>query len=318
MQADWSAKQKQFWLNQGSTAANPKIGSGLAAAGYAHSPNPRDGPHMGSRGYGDAGLGSDLGYRVPSRVVTMDGGVRNPALLNRPVMASHRDPQLSSQDHDPGYPRDSSLLQGSAQNFESYHQERAQHDSGRGARGAPSNALSQQDSRHLSPHAWDDVLSKSNLSSAELAQLCSYATTGFAGNLNQLITQLQMMHDLAHPQSEPSQPQVETTHRVVIPAAHLKDRSHAVSRQAAAPLANMRVQSGRAVVADSGGNRGPLGQQGRAAEAAAPREPPSALDVVAEAAAAEAAAEAANDEEPSELLMYVTTFASSCLLLYCH
>lgn len=270
---------------------------------------------MGGRGCSDAGLGSDLGYRVPSRVVTMDGGVRNPALLNRPVLASHRDPQLSSRDL--GYPRDSSRLQGSAQNFESYHQELAQHaqrdSSGRGTRGPPSSALSQQDSRHLSPHAWDDVLSKSNLSSAELAQLCSYATTGFAGNLNQLITQLQMMHDLAHPQSEPAQPQVETTHRVVIPAAHLKDRSHAVSRQAAAPLANMRVQSGRAMVPDSGGNRGPQGQQGRAAGAAAPREPPSALDVVAEAAAAEAAAEAANDEEPSELLMYVTVLPS-CLL----
>ena len=289
----------------------------LVAAGYAHSANPRDGPHMGGRGYNDGGLGSDLGYRVPSHVVTMDGGVRNPALLNRPVLASHQDPQLSSRDQHLGYPRDSSWLQGSAQNFEGYHQELAQHaqrDPGRGTRGPPSSSLSQQDSRHLSPHAWDDVLSKSNLSSAELAQLCSYATTGFAGNLNQLITQLQMMHDLAHPQSEPTQPQVETTHRVVIPATHLKDRSHAVSRQAAAPLANMRVQSGRAMVADFGGNRGQQGQQGRAVEAAAPREPPSALDVVAEAAAAEAAAEAANDEEPSELLMYVAMLPSSRLL----
>lgn len=259
---------------------------------------------MNAKGYSDA-LGSDSGYRIPSRVVTLDvGGVRNPALLNRPVMASHRDPQLSPVNQDLAYLRDGSRQQGPARGFEFYNQDlaaqHAQHDSRQGARGTPlsSSGVSQQESQISSLHALGDVLGKSNLSAAEMAQLCSYASNGRVGNLNQLITQLQLVHELAQSQSEPAQPLVETTHRVVIPAAHLKEGSHAVSRQAAAPLANMRVQSSRPTVVD-GGNRVSQPQpQGRAADA--PREPQSALDVVAEAAAAEAA-----NEEPSELLMYV-------------
>ena len=256
---------------------------------------------MGSKGYRKSGLGSDSMCQVSSRVVTMDGGgVRNPALLNRPVLASHRDPQLSPRDQDLGYPRKGSWQQGSAQSF--YNQGLAQHaqrDSSQSTREPASSNLSQQSPRNSSLHALGDALSISNLSATDVEQLCKYASSGHAGNLNQLITQLQLVSELAHAQSEPAQPLVETTHRVVIPAAHLKDRSHAVSRQAAAPLANMRVQSGRPTVAGTaGGNRASQPQQGRAAEALAPREPPSALDVVAEAACEEAA-----NEEPSELLM---------------
>ena len=253
---------------------------------------------MGSKGHSMIGPGSDSGYQIPSRVVTMDGGgFRNPALLNRPVLASHRDPQLS-----PGYSRDSSWKQSSVSNFEFFQglAQRAQRDSSQSTRGPSSSVLSQQASHNSSLHALGDVLNKSNLSTTEMEQLCNYASNGYAGNLNQLITQLQLVSEFAHAQSEPAQPLVETTHRVVIPAAHLKDRGHAVSRQAAAPLANMRVQSGRLTVAD-GGNKESQMQQGRAVEAPAPREPQSALDVVAEAACAEAA-----NEEPSELLMYAT------------
>lgn len=260
--------------------------------------------HTGSKGYGKIGLGSDSGYQIPSRVVTMDGGgVRNPALLNRPVLASHRDPQLSPRDQDHRYSREGSWQQGSGSNYGFYNQsppQHAQRDSIQSTRGPSSGVLSQQTSHNPSLHALGDVLSNSNLSSTEVEQLCKYASSGYAGNLNQLITQLQLVSELAHAQSEPAQPLVETTHRVVIPAAHLKDRSHAVSRQAAAPLANMRVQSGR-LVGENGGNRDPQPRQGRAAEAPALREPQSALDIVAEAACEEAA-----NEEPSELLMYGT------------
>ena len=254
---------------------------------------------MSSKGYNQIGLGSGSGYKDPSRVVTIDGGgIRNPALLNQPVLASHQDPQLSPRDHDLGYCREGSWQQGSAQNF--YNQGLAQHaqrDSSQSTGGPALSSLSQQSPHNSSLHALGDVLSMSNLSATDVEQLCKYASSGHAGNLNQLITQLQLVSELAHAQSEPAQPLVETTHRVVIPAAHLKDRSHAVSRQAAAPLPNMRIQSGRPTVAD-GGNRASQPQQGRAAEASAPREPPSALDVVAEAACEEAA-----NEEPSELLM---------------
>lgn len=268
---------------------------------------------MGSKGYSKIGLGSDSGYQIPSRVVTMDGGgVRNPALLNRPVLASHRDPQLSPRDQDQRYSREGFFQQGSDSNHGFYNQGLAQRDSSQSTRGPSSGVLSQQTSHNSSLHALGDVLSKSNLSSTEVEQLCKYAGSGYAGNLNQLITQLQLVSELAHAQSEPAQPLVETTHRVVIPAAHLKDRSHAISRQTAAPLANMRVQSGRSVGAD-GGNRDPQLQQGRAAEAAALREPQSALDVVAEVACEEA-----DNEEPSELLMYATVLLpqpSDCVLL---
>ena len=265
------------------------------------------GPHMGSKGHSMIGPGSDSGYQIPSRVVTMDGGgFRNPALLNRPVLASHRDPQLS-----PGYSRDSSWQQSSGSNFEFFQglAQRAQRDSSQSTRGPSSSVLSQQASHNSSLHALGDVLNKSNLSTTEMEQLCNYASNGYAGNLNQLITQLQLVSEFAHAQSEPAQPLVETTHRVVIPAAHLKDRGHAVSRQAAAPLANMRVQSGRLTVAD-GGNKESQMQQGRAVEAPAPREPQSALDVVAEAACEEAA-----NEEPSELLMYATVLFL-CLIVF--
>ena len=261
-----------------------------------------NGPHMGSKGYSKIGAGSDPGYQTPSRVATMDGGgVRNPALLNRPVLASHRDPQLSPRDRNLGDSREGSWQQGSGSNVDFYQglAQHAQRDGSQSTRGPSSSVVSQHASHNPSLHALGDMLSKSNLSSTEVEQLCKYASSGYAGNLNQLITQLQLVSELAHAQSEPAQPLVETTHRVVIPAAHLKDRSHAVSRQAAAPLANMRVPSGRPTA--DGGNREIQAQKGRAAEPPAPREPQSALDVVAEAACEEAA-----NEEPSELLMYAT------------
>lgn len=276
--------------------------SGWLAAGFAHSSHP-----MGGKG-GYPG-GSDSGFRVPSRVVTSmeAGGVRNPALLNRPAMSSHRDPQSGDPPMHQGYLRGSgSRQQASTQALEQYSQDlavhaaqHAQHDAARGTRGSYfSGALSQQDPRQSSLHALGDMLGKSNLSPMDMAQLCSYASSGYAGNLNQLITQLQLVNELAHAQHDPAQPVVETTHRVVIPAAHLKEGSHAVARQAAAPLANMRIQSSSRPVGLDGGNRVDQSQQGRAVETPAPKETQSALDVVADAAA-----EAAADDEPSELLM---------------
>lgn len=284
--------------------------TGCLAAGFAYSAHP-----MAGKGY----LGSESGFRIPSRVVTgMDaGGVRNPALLNRPVMSSHRDPQAGPpMNQDPRYLNRGrgSRQQVSAQALEQYNQDlamhaarqaqHAQHDAVQGPRGSSyfSGASSQQNSQQNPLHALGDMLGNSNLSPADMAQLCSFASSGYAGNLNQLITQLQLVNELAHAQHDPAQPLVETTHRVVIPAAHLKEGSHAIARQTAAPLANMRVQSSMRPMVSDGGNRVGQPSQGRAVDAPARRETQSALDVVAEAAAAEAAAEAA-DDEPSELLM---------------
>lgn len=284
--------------------------TGGLAAGFAHSAHP-----MANQGY----LGSDSGFGIPSRVVTgMDaGGVRNPALLNRPVMSSHTDPQAGPpMNQDTRYLNRGgrSRQQVSAQALEQYNQDLAmhaarqaqhtQHDAAQGPQGSSyfPGASSQQKSHQNSLHALGDMLGKSNLSPADMAQLCSFASSGYAGNLNQLITQLQLVNELAHAQQDPAQPLTETTHRVVIPAAHLKEGSHAIARQAAAPLANMRVQSSLRPMVSDGGNRVGQPPQGRAVETPVHRETQSALDVVAEAAAAEAAVEAAEDE-PSELLM---------------
>ena len=141
-------------------------------------------------------------------------------------------------------------------------------------------------------HTLAAMLGNSNLSSAELY---SIAGSTHAGNLNQLISQLQMATQLAQAQGESPQPLVETTHRVVIPAAHLKEGSHALSRQSTAAMASVLAQNTAAMVADRGNQHHQ--PQGRAVEAI-PTEAKSALDLVAEAAAAEAA-----NEEPSELLM---------------
>ena len=271
---------------------------GLCTTGYAQSRRPME-SQLSSTGWNDT-LGSDSGYRIPSRVVTMDaGGVRNPALLNRPVMASHRDPQANPMDQNLAHLRENPRQQGSSRasdflnNIRAQH---AQHAAAHSSRGPafPSTSSAQQDA-HSSLHALGAVLGNSNLSAAEMAQLCSYASTGHAGNLNQLITQLQMVKQLAQAQSEPAQPLVETTHRVVIPAAHLKEGSHAISRQTAAPLAKMRGPTSGATVADVG-NRVTQHPPSRAVETALDPtlKVPSSLDV--------AAMEAANDE-PSELLM---------------
>ena len=245
---------------------------------------------------------------IPSGVVPMDASrIRNPALLNRPVRASHRDPQLNPVDQDLGYMRGNPRQQASSRASEylsqsaAQHAQRTQHELDHSARGASfgSGPPRQQDSHNSSLHALGAALSNPNLSAADMAQLCSYAGGSYAGNLNQLITQLQMVNQLAQNQTEPAHPLVETTHRVVIPTAHLKEGSLAIARQAAAPLAKMRNSNSGPTVSDVG-NRVTQQQPARAVEAAPASKVQSALDVVAEAAAAEAA-----NEEPSELLMYV-------------
>ena len=246
-------------------------------------------------------LGS--GYGLPSRVIA-EGGVRNPALLNRPVLASHRDPQPDPRDSDSGFYRagakvqqgPSVLPQASGKSFSflnsgasSSTAQRAQHDGlspGAAAVSFPPNFSSRQNSAAApNMNTLAAVLGGSNLSSADVSQLCSLAGNRNAGDLNQLISQMLMASQLAQAQGESPPPLVETTHRVVIP-------SHAISRQNAASLAS--VHNPAATVADGGKH-----QQDRAVEAQ-PSRPKSALDAVADAAAA--AAESAN-EEPSELLM---------------
>ena len=250
------------------------------------------------------------GNSLPSRVVG-EAGVRNPALLNRPVLASHRDPQPGSLQQGVGFARSrvqppaSGMPQGLAgRGFESLNgslaAQRAQHESSFAPRTAgngfqPNQPYGQpySEGTSASVHALAAMLGNSNMSPADVSQLASIAGNTHAGNLNQLISQLQMATQLAQSQGEPQEPLVETTHRVVIPAAHLKEGSHAIAR------ANQAAQQGPktgATVADGG--KIAL-QQGRALSATAP-EPQSALDVVAEAAVE--AAEA-NNEEPSELLM---------------
>lgn len=276
-------------------------------AGYAQTARPLESTQVnGGKDWFDS-LGS--GYSLPSRVIA-EGTVRNPALLNRPVLASHRDPQ---PDHrgEPGsglYRAGARAQQGqsvlpqapgrsfSFLNGNGSSAQRAQQDnltsSPAGPFFPPNFSAMQAPGATATAHALAAMLGSSNLSSADVSQLCSLAGNTHAGNLNQLISQLQMASQLAQAQGHSSPPLVETTHRVVIPAAHLKEGSHAVSRQNVASMSS--VPNPAAGVAD-----GRRPHQGRAVEAS-PSQPKSALDVVAEAAAE--AAEAAN-EEPSELLM---------------
>ncbi len=272
----------------------------LLPAGYAQCSRPLESIRVnGGKDWYD-NLGS--GYSLPSRVIA-EGGVRNPALLNRPVLASHQDPQPAPRDSDSGFYRagakvqqgPSVLPQASGKSFSflnggasSSTAQRAQHDSlspGAAAVSFPPNFSSMQNPAAApNMNALAAMLGSSNLSSVDVSQLCSLAGNRHAGDLNQLISQMLMASQLAQAQGESPPPLVETTHRVVIP-------SHAISRQNAASLAS--VQNPAATVADGGKH-----QQDRAIEAQPPQ-PKSALDAVADAAAA---AELAN-EEPSELLM---------------
>ena len=64
------------------------------APGYERTSNPMLGAPVGRQGDDDVGLGSESGPQAPSRVMTMDEcGVRKPAVLKRPVLAS---PGISS------------------------------------------------------------------------------------------------------------------------------------------------------------------------------------------------------------------------------
>lgn len=268
--------------------------------GYAQSSRPLDSVRVnGGKDWYD-NLGS--GYSLPSRVIA-EGGVRNPALLNRPVLSSHRDPQPGPRDSDAGIYRagaqlqqgPSVLPQASGKSFSFLNSgasnstaQRAQHDGlspGAAAVSFPPNFSSMQNPAATpNMNTLAAMLGGSNLSPADVSQLCSLAGNRNAGDLNQLISQMLMASQLAQAQGESPPPLVETTHRVVIP-------SHAISRQNTASLAS--VQNPAATVADGGKH-----QQDRAVEAQ-PLRPKSALDAVADAAAA---AELAN-EEPSELLM---------------
>jgi len=240
-------------------------------------------------------LGS--GYSLPSRVIA-EGGVRNPALLNRPVLASHRDPQPDPRESDSGFHGAGAKVQqgqsvlplASGRSFSFFDggststAQHAQHDSlspGVAAVSCLPNFSSMQNPAATSNmRAFAAMLETSNLSTADVSQLGSLADNRHAGNLNQLISQMLMASQLAQGQGESLWPLVETTHRVVIP-------SRAISRQNTAS-----VQNPAATVADAGKH-----QQDRAVEAE-PTQPKSAVHVVADAAAAESA-----NEEPSELLM---------------
>ncbi|DBA80373.1 TPA: hypothetical protein ACH3X2_007316 [Trebouxia sp. C0005] len=261
--------------------------------GYAQSGRPVESVRdNGGKDWYD-NLGS--GYGLPSRVIA-EGGVRNPALLNRPVLSSHRDPQPGPRDSDSGFYRPGAkvqqgplvLPQKSFSFLNSGAAQRAQHDGlspGAAAVSFPPNFSSMQNPAAApNMNALAAMLGGSNLSSADVSQLCSLAGNRNAGDLNQLISQMLVASQLAQAQGESPPPLVETTHRVVIP-------SHAISRQNTASLAS--VQNPAATVAD-----GRKHQQDKAVEALPPL-PKSALNVVADAAAA---AESAN-EEPSELLM---------------
>jgi len=258
-------------------------------------------------------LGS--GFGLPSRVIA-EGAVRNPALLNRPVLSSHRDPQPGPTDQDLGFQRAGSRgqqghsvlpqapsgrafssLNGSSSALQHAQQESSLSPHLTGASFPPSYSRLQNHRATSTVHALAAMLGNSNLSSADVSQLCSIAGSTHAGNLNQLISQLQMATQLAQAHGESAQPLVETTHRVVIPAAHLKEGSHAISRQNAASVVSGLAQNTAATVADGRNFTQYQQQQGRMDESKAPW-PQSALDVVAEAAAAAAA-----NEEPSELLM---------------
>ncbi|DBA73522.1 TPA: hypothetical protein ACH3X1_011544 [Trebouxia sp. C0004] len=263
--------------------------------GYAQSSRPLESIHVnGGKDWYD-NLGST--YSLPSRV-TAQGAVRNPALLNRPVLASHRDPEPDPRDADSKFYRagvqvQSVLPQASGKSFSflnggasSSTAQRAQHDSlspGAAAVSFRPNFSSMQNPAAASNvNALAAMLGTSNLSSADVSQLCSLVGNRQAGDLNQLISQMLIASQLAQAQGGSPPPLVETTHRVVIP-------SHAISRQNTASLAS--AQNPAATVADGGKH-----QQDRAVEAQPPH-PTSALDAVADAAA-----ELAN-EEPSELLM---------------
>ncbi len=216
-------------------------------------------------------LGS--GYSLPGRVIA-EGGVRNPALLNRPFLASHRDPQPDPRESDSGFHRagakvpqgPSMLLLASGRSFSflnggssstAQHAVRDSLSPGIAAVSFLPNFFSMQNPAATSNmRAFAATLATSYLLTADISQLGSLAGDRHAANLKQL--------------------------RVVNP-------SPAISRQNTA-LAS--VQNPAATVAD-----GRKHQQDRAVEAQPPQ-PKSALDVVADAAAAESA-----NEEPSELLI---------------
>ncbi len=242
-------------------------------------------------------LGS--GYSLPGRVIA-EGGVRNPALLNRPFLASHRDPQPDPRESDSGFHRagakvpqgPSMLLLASGRSFSflnggssstAQHAVRDSLSPGIAAVSFLPNFFSMQNPAATSNmRAFAATLATSYLLTADISQLGSLAGDRHAANLKQLISQMLMASQLAQGQGELPSSLVETIHRVVNP-------SPAISRQNTA-LAS--VQNPAATVAD-----GRKHQQDRAVEAQPPQ-PKSALDVVADAAAAESA-----NEEPSELLI---------------
>ena len=242
------------------------------------------------------------GFSLPSRVVVGQGGVRNPALLNKPVLASHRDPQPAPRDHRSGYQVTGPAQQGHSVQVQtqagrplsysnyggSVPEQRAQHERGLN----PGVSYSPNRPAGLRPADPESgmrtlaaLLGNSNLSAAAVSQLCSLLNSPQAGNLNQLSSRLQLATQMA--QGNQPEPVVETTHRVVIPEAHLKEGCHASSRQNAFPPVSHK--SG-ATVADVGGQP----QHGRAAEAKALPPKPVVGD--------DAASQGATDD-PSELLM---------------
>ena len=225
-----------------------------------------------------------------------EGGVRNPALLNWPVLASHRDPQYDPRESDSGFHETGAKVQqgpsvlplASGRSFSfldggsSSTAQHAQHGSlspGVAVSFLPNFSSMQNPGATSHMQAVAAMLETSNLSTADVSQLGSLADNRYAGNLNQLISHMLMASYFAQGQGESLWPLVETTHRVVIP-------SHTISRQNTAS-----VQDSAATVADGGKY-----QQDRAVEAE-PTQPKSALHVVADAAAAESA-----NEEPSELM----------------
>ncbi|KAL0043616.1 hypothetical protein WJX79_009963 [Trebouxia sp. C0005] len=181
--------------------------------GYAQSGRPVESVRdNGGKDWYD-NLGS--GYGLPSRVIA-EGGVRNPALLNRPVLSSHRDPQPGPRDSDSGFYRPGAkvqqgplvLPQKSFSFLNSGAAQRAQHDGlspGAAAVSFPPNFSSMQNPAAApNMNALAAMLGGSNLSSADVSQLCSLAGNRNAGDLNQLISQMLVASQLAQAQAAES------------------------------------------------------------------------------------------------------------------
>ncbi len=86
--------------------------------------------------------------------------------------------------------------------------------------------------------------------SQDVTQMCILAGNTRAGNLKKLISQVQMAGQLVQAPGESFPALVETTHRVVIPAAHFKKGRHAIFRCTATLQAT--VQNPAASTAEGG------------------------------------------------------------------